>query len=90
VIQDWDGFVRVDLQRLPIYYGVAAVIYAQKGLDERAHVAAKEFQRLAPNFVPNLWAELDIRNIPRETQLHIADGFRKAGMTVPPPPASGD
>jgi adenylate cyclase len=81
---------RADLQELPIYYGVAAIIYAQKGLDERARVAAREFQRLRPDFIPNLWAELDIRNIPPEIQLHIADGFRKAGMTVPRPAVSGD
>jgi len=81
---------RADLQELPIYYGVAAIIYAQKGLDARARAAAKEFQRLLPDFMPNLWAELDIRNIPLETQRHIADGFRKAGMTVPLPAASGD
>ena len=81
---------RAHLNRLPIFYGVAAIIYAQLGLDARARAAAEEFQRLQPDFIPNLWAELDTRNIPFETQLHIADGFRKAGVTVPPAPMSGD
>ena len=77
---------RANLQQLPIYHQVAAIIYAQKGLDDKAHAAAAEFQRLMPNFAPNLWAELDIRNMPREIQLHIADGMRKSGIAVPPPP----
>jgi adenylate cyclase len=91
--RDYDTAVaeidKADLQQLPIYFGVAAEIYAQKGLDERARAAAAEFQRLSPDFVPNLWAELDSRNMPREMQLHVADGLRKAGMTIPPLPVVG-
>lgn len=72
---------------LPIYYGVAAIVYAQNGLDEKARAMAAQFRKMAPNFVPNLWSELTIRNIPPDEQLHIAEGLRKAGVEIPPPPA---
>lgn len=79
--------VKSDVTGLPIYHGIAAIIYAQKGLDAKARAAAAEFQRLQPAFVPNLWAELDIRNIPFPIQLHIAEGLEKAGLAVPEAPA---
>jgi len=81
-----DEIEKVDLTGLPIYYAVAAIIYAESGLDGKAHDMAAQFQKMAPNFVPNLWAQLTIRNIPFDEQLHIAEGLRKAGMNVPPPP----
>jgi adenylate cyclase len=80
--------VRADLQKLPIYFGVAAIIYAEKGLDSEARAAASDFQRLQPDFVPNFWSELAARNIPVQTQLQIAKSFAKAGMTVPSQPAA--
>ncbi len=73
-------------REVPVYHGVAAVIYAQTGEEQKARDAADAFMRLSPQFVPNLWAELSDRSIPFEDQLHIADGFRKAGLSVPPPP----
>ncbi|MCB1494432.1 MAG: adenylate cyclase [Bauldia sp.] len=78
---------KVDMTGLPIYYGVAAIVYAQNGLDEKARAMAAQFRKMAPNFVPNLWSELTIRNIPPDEQLHIAEGLRKAGVEIPPPPA---
>lgn len=77
---------KTDLRGLPIYHGVAAIVYAQNGLDEKARAMAVRFQEMAPSFVPNLWEELSIRNIPPRSQLEIADGLRKAGVVVPPPP----
>ncbi|MCB1490070.1 MAG: adenylate cyclase [Bauldia sp.] len=78
---------KVDLTGLPIYYAVAAIIYAENGLNRKARDMASQFQKMAPNFVPNLWAQLAVRNIPFDEQLHIAEGLRKAGVSVPPPPA---
>lgn len=77
---------KAHLNRLPIFYGVAAIIYAQLDYDDRARAAAEEFQRLQPNFVTNFWAELAIRNIPMDIQFQIAEGFEKAGMPPPPMP----
>ncbi len=77
----------VDMTGLPIYYAVAAIVYAQNGLDDKARAMAVQFQKMAPRFVPNLWAELAVRNIPFDAQLDIAEGLRKAGVHVPPAPA---
>jgi tetratricopeptide (TPR) repeat protein len=77
---------RADMRKLPIYHGVAAIIYAQKGMPDKARAALEQFEKMSPNFIPNLWAELDRRNIPYESQLHMAEGLRKAGAAVPPPP----
>ena len=77
---------RADMRKLPIYHGVAAIIYAQEGMTDKARAEVEQFQRMAPKFIPNLWAELDKRNIPREAQLHMAEGLRKAGVTLPPLP----
>ncbi|WP_139167782.1 tetratricopeptide repeat protein [Bauldia litoralis] len=77
---------KTDLTGLPIYHGVAAIVYAQNGLDEKARAMAVRFQEMAPGFIPNLWDELTIRNIPQQSQLDIADGLSKAGVVVPSPP----
>lgn len=79
---------KADMQRLPIYHGVATIIYAQKGLLERAKAELDLFEKMAPGFIPNLWAQLDLRNIPYESQLHIADGLIKAGASVPARPVA--
>jgi adenylate cyclase len=75
-----------DARQVPAYHGVAAIIYAQLGMTDEARAAAAEFQRIAPDFIPNLWSELSMRNIPFDDQLHIAEGFRIIGVGVPEPP----
>jgi adenylate cyclase len=75
-----------EARQVPTYYGVAAMTYAQLGLDEKARASLADFNRIAPDFVPNLWAELSNRNIPFDNQLHIAEGLEKAGAKVPLPP----
>jgi hypothetical protein len=45
---------------------------------------------MAPAFIPNIWAELDRRNIPDESQLHMVEGLEKLGVTVPPHPNHQD
>jgi len=78
---------QVDMRKIPIYpHVVAAMIYAQAGRDEQARAELAEFQRLAPDFIPNLWAELDKRGFSDERQRRVVDGLRKAGATVPPKP----
>lgn len=79
---------KADMRKLPIYHGVAAIIYAQKGLLERARSELDLFEKMAPGFIANLWAQLDLRNIPYESQLDIADGLVKAGASVPARPVA--
>ena len=75
--------------RLPIFHGVAAIIYVQNGLLERAAEELDIFNQMAPNFVPNLWVELAARNIPPATQQQIAADLESLGATLPPRPESG-
>ncbi len=75
-----------DQVRLPIFHGVAAIIYAQNGLHERAAEELDIFNQMAPTFVPNLWSELEARNIPPATQQRIARDLESAGATLPPRP----
>ncbi|TYC49307.1 adenylate cyclase [Rhodobacterales bacterium] len=77
-----------DAYQVPTYHGIAAIIYAQTGRVEEARKEAAAFQRIAPDFIQNLWGELSARNIPYEDQLLVADGLRKAGVVVPPAPAT--
>lgn len=88
--EDYEAALRaiddVDLSGLPIFHGVAAIVYAQNGLDGKARTMVRRFQEMAPDFIPNLWAELEFRNIPVGAQLIMAEGLRKAGATVPDPP----
>ena len=79
---------KADMRKLPVYHGVAAIIYARKGLIERAKAELDLFEKMAPGFIPNLWAQLDLRNIPYESQLHIAEGLEKAGATIPAQPVA--
>jgi adenylate cyclase len=81
---------QADMKQLPIYHGVAAIIYAQKGMLDRGKAEAAIFQEMAPAFIPNIWAELDRRNIPDESQLHMVEGLEKLGVTVPPRPNDQD
>lgn len=74
------------LGKLPIYHGVAAIVYARNGLIERGREELEIFNQMAPNFIPNLWAELHARNIPGAAQQDIADGLEELGVTVPPRP----
>ncbi|MBW8637697.1 adenylate cyclase [Hoeflea sp. WL0058] len=82
------AIAKSDARQAPVYHGVAAVIYAQTGEEKKAREAADELMQQSPRFIPNLWAELSNRSIPRADQRHIADGFRKIGIEVPPEPES--
>lgn len=78
---------QTDMRRLPIFHAVAAIVYAQNGLIDRGKAELEIFGEMAPQFIPNLWAELDRRNIPHDAQLRMVDGLEKLGVEVPPRPA---
>ena len=80
---------QTDMRRLPIFYAVAAVVHAQNGMIEEGKEEIERFQAMAPGFVPNMWAELDKRNIPYEAQLRFVEGMEKLGVSVPPRPQRG-
>ncbi len=74
----------IDMDSLPIFHGVAAIAYAQSGDMEKGKAELETFNRMAPDFIPNLWHELDRRNIPVASQAAIADGLAKLGANIPP------
>jgi adenylate cyclase len=80
---------QADMRRLPIFHAVAAIIYAQNGMIDRGKAALGVFEEMAPGFVPNLWAELDKRNIPYDAQLRMVEGLEMLGVTPPPRPERG-
>lgn len=77
---------QTDMRRLPLFHAVAAIIFAQNGLLDRGREELAIFEEMAPGFIPNLWAELDKRNIPPDAQLRMVDGLEKLGVTPPPRP----
>ncbi len=79
---------QVELIKLPIFHGIAAAIYAQNGMLDRGKEELQKFQEMAPGFLPNLWAELDARNIPVDAQLRIGEDVRRLGFDVPPRPSA--
>jgi TolB-like protein len=78
---------QADMRKLPIYHAVAAIIYAQKGMLDQGKAELATFQEMSPNFVTNVWAELDRRNIPYESQVHMIEGLEILGAKVPPRPS---
>jgi len=82
---------QTDMRRLPLFHAVAAIIYAQNGMLDRGRAELDLFEEMAPGFLPNLWAELDKRNIPPDAQMRIVEGLEKLGATPPrrPDPEAG-
>lgn len=74
---------QADLQKFPLFHAVAAIIYAESGMMDEAHREGREFVRMRPDFLPNVLAELQMRNMQPTDSDRVIDGLRKAGMTVP-------
>jgi TolB-like protein len=74
---------QANLQKFPIYQGVAAIIYAELGMRAEATQAGARFVQMSPRFLPNLDAELAKRNFRPEDRARLAEGLRKAGLPVP-------
>jgi tetratricopeptide (TPR) repeat protein len=74
---------RARIQKFPLFYIVAAVIYAESGLAAEAAQAREEFLRLRPNHFEHWDVELAKRNYRPEDQAVMIEGARKAGFPVP-------
>jgi adenylate cyclase len=74
---------QANLQRFPIYHGIAAVIYAELGKRAEATQAGARSVQMSPRFLPNLDAELAKYNIGSKDRARLAEGLRKAGLPVP-------
>lgn len=71
---------KADLQKFPLYHAVAAVIYINAGLTDDARREAELFNRLRPDFIPNIVAELKSRNYQPADRARLIADIRKAGL----------
>ena len=74
---------QANLRNLPLFYVVAAIIYAENGQISEAAQARDEFMRLRPAFFEHVDVELAKRNYRPEDQAILIAGSRKAGFPVP-------
>ncbi|KAA1177301.1 adenylate cyclase [Rhizobium tropici] len=74
---------QADLQKFPLFHAVAAVIYADAGMIDDAHREAALFDRMRPDFAPNIVAELKARNFTAEDRARLIADARTAGLPVP-------
>jgi adenylate cyclase len=74
---------RARVQSFPLFYIVAAVIYAENGLVSETAQAREEFLRLRPNFFEHWDVEMAKRNYRPEDRAVMIEGARKAGFPVP-------
>ena len=74
---------QADLQAFPLFHLVGAVIFAELDMAAEATREVETFNRLRPDFPPNVKAELAKRNIPPEDQVRIIAEMRKVSLPVP-------
>lgn len=74
---------KADMQKFPLFHAVAAVIYAEAGMMNEARREGEVFARMRPDFLPNIIAELTVRNIQPGDRSRLMAGLRKAGLTLP-------
>lgn len=74
---------QADLQKFPLFHGVAAIIYADAGLGAEARREASLFMAMRPDFVPNFSAEMRSRNMRPADLEKLLIGLRRAGVDIP-------
>ncbi|MCV9966890.1 adenylate cyclase [Pararhizobium sp. BT-229] len=74
---------QADLQKFPIFHLVAAMIFAEAGMEADARRAGELFVRMRPAFMPNVVEEMKQRNMRPDDQARFLAAMRKAGMPVP-------
>jgi TolB-like protein len=74
---------KADLQKFPLFHGVAAVIYSEAGLLAEAKREGEVFMKMRPDYLPNIVAENRKRNLPPKDSMHIIAALRRAGLPVP-------
>jgi adenylate cyclase len=69
--------------KVSLYHGIAAIIYARLGMTAEAAQAGEQFQKMNSRFIENLHAELLRRNLRPADRAHVIEGLRLAGVPVP-------
>jgi len=73
---------KADMQKFPLFHVVAAVIYAEAGMMDKARNEAEIFTRMRPDFLPNIKAELAMRNFQPGDRDRLMAALRKAGLAL--------
>ncbi|MBY3043821.1 adenylate cyclase [Rhizobium leguminosarum] len=74
---------KADLQKFPLFHGVAAVIYSEAGLLVEAKHEGEVFMKMRPDYLPNIVAENRKRNLPPKDSMRMIAALRRAGLPVP-------
>lgn len=74
---------QADLQKFPIFHLVAAMIFAEAGMEVDARREGEIFVKMRPDFMANVIAEMEQRNMQPVDQTRFLAAMRKAGMPVP-------
>ena len=72
-----------DVRANPIYHLILTAILGQLGKTEEARSERQWLAVHAPTFVDNIRNEVAVRVVRREDQLHLLDGLKKAGLSIP-------
>lgn len=76
---------QANMQKFPLFHAVAAIIYAEAGMTDEARREGEVFVSMRPDFLPNILAELAMRNMQPGDRDRLIEGLRKAGLAVPDP-----
>lgn len=74
---------KADLQKFPLFHGVAAVIYSEAGLLAEAKREGEVFIKMRPDYLRNIVAENRKRNLPPKDSMRMIAALRRAGLPVP-------
>lgn len=72
-----------------VHYAITAAVYGKAGDLDRAREAANELLKLYPDFTDWVWRELERRSMAPALVAAMVEGWRAAGLKIPPSPDSG-
>lgn len=73
---------RADIPRFSFYHLVAALIFAQAGLEKERAESVDQFLKMRPHFFDNFAAELAMRNFIASDREKLTEAARRAGFPV--------
>lgn len=74
---------RANRQKSPFFHAVAAVVYAQAGMIEKARFEGQILASNYPDFVAGIDAEFIGRNLQPDDRFRLLAGLRTAGLPLP-------
>jgi TolB-like protein len=72
-----------------VYWSMVAAIHGKAGRHDKAREAARKLLELYPDFPRWAWSELERRSLAPELATRMVEGWKAAGLDIPPPPPGG-